>query len=118
MSEHAVASISARKRPAAGAAPEQIGSLLEGNRQAFERWFRGVLDLSQEILKFTQARLQEDATAWVQLAGLRNFDEALRFQQRFAERAAKEYQEEFNRLSQIVAEMSAATTAPTQSAEA
>lgn len=101
---------------AASAAPEQTyASLFEGNRQALERWFRGMQELSQELLQFTQARLQEDATAWAQLAGMRNFEEALRVQQHFAERMTKEYLEEFNRLSHIVAGMANGSALPSQS---
>ncbi len=113
MSEHAATAIHPRKRTPAGAAAEQgYGSLFEGNRQAFEHWLRAMMNMSQEILHFAQARLQEDVAAWTELASLRSFDEALRFQQLFAERAAKEYLEEFNRLSQIIAGMSTGTPMP------
>ena len=123
MSEHATTSehgttVHARKRPAASAPPEQTyGSLLEGNRQAFERWFRGMLELSQEMMQFTQARLQEDAAAWTRLASLRSPEEVLQFQQSFAERISKEYVEEFNRLSTIVAGMTNGIAAPARRPE-
>ena len=105
-----------RKLSAASAAPEQTcASFCEGNGQALERWFRGALELSQEVLQFTQARLQEDATAWAQLAGMRNFDEVLRLQQHFAERMTKEYLEEFHRLSHIVSGMANGGAVPRQS---
>lgn len=98
---------------AASAAPEQTyASLFDGNGQAIERWFRGMLDLSQEVLQFTQARLQEDATAWAQLAGMRNFEEVFRLQRDFAERMTKEYLEEFNRLSHLLAEMANGSPVP------
>src|SRR5690349_990788 len=106
MSENATTKIHPEKRSAATAAPEQsYGFLFEGNRQAFEQWFRGVLELSQEVRRFTQGRLQEDAIAWAQLAGMRNFEEVLHLQQHFADRMAKEYLAEFNRVSHIIAGM-------------
>ncbi len=112
MSEQATTA-HASKRPAPSApAAQSYDALMEGSREAFERWFRGMAELSQELLQFTQARWQEDVEAWVRLASLRHPDEVLQFQQRFAERATKEYMEEFNRLSHIVAGMTAATTVP------
>ena len=117
MSESVMSKTKARQQnlAAASAAPEQTYAFLfEGNRQILERWFRGVLELSQEVLQFTQARLQEDATAWAQLAGMRNFEEVSRLQQHFAERMAKEYLEEFNRLSHIVAGMANGSALPRQ----
>ncbi len=112
MSEHATTAHAPKRAAPSAPAAQSYGALMEGNREAFERWFRGMVELSQELLQFTQARWQEDVEAWVRLASLRHPNEALEFQQRFAERATKEYMEEFNRLSHIVAGMTAGTAVP------
>ncbi|HUJ97138.1 MAG TPA: phasin family protein [Stellaceae bacterium] len=71
--------------------------------QVMGQWLSGMTELSQEIARFTQQRLQEDAEAWMQLASCRSVEEAFACQQRFAETAMKQYFDEATRLSQLFA---------------
>lgn len=78
------------------------GALLEGNQQAYARWVQAMFALSQEIGRFTQARLQEDMTAWSTLATCQSPVEAMECQRRFTAKAAEQYSEEIAKLSQIM----------------
>jgi len=111
MSEH-VTSAHARKRAVAAATEAPgVGSIFEVNRQTFDSWIRGVMEISQEMVEFTQARFQEDAAAWMKLAACRSPDEAMSCQQRFAETAAKQYLAEAEKLSQLIVDIASGVAA-------
>lgn len=88
------------------------------NRNALDRWVQGMIEISQEIAQFTQARLEEDAAAWISLAGCRSPNEAFEWQQRFLERASGQYLVESNRLSQIIAGLAGGGGSVARQAEA
>jgi hypothetical protein len=77
-------------------------NVLEGNQQAFARWFQGMFAVSQEITHFTQARLHEAMTTSSMLAGCASPEQALDCQRRFATRAAEKYTEEMSKLSRMM----------------
>jgi phasin family protein len=75
---------------------------MEGNQQVVARWMRSLIALSQEIAKFTQDRLQEDAAAWSALAACRTPDEAMECQRRFTAKATQQYYDEISKLSEMM----------------
>ncbi len=77
-------------------------SMVLFEKLAAEQWFHAMMEVSQEITKFTQTRLQEDATAGFAFLGCKTPSESLECQQRFIERAVEQYQTEMVRLAQIV----------------
>jgi phasin family protein len=83
-------------------------AMVEGNQQVFTRWLHGMFGLFEEISRFTQARMQEDMAAWSTLASCRSPEEAVECQRRFAAKAAEQYSDEMNRLSQLMVKMSVA----------
>lgn len=68
-----------------------------------------MVEISQELAQFAQARMQENAAVWIELGGCRSFDEMFACQQRFAERAVKQYAEETEKLSRAFMGMAGAT---------
>lgn len=108
----------ALQRPAAAttALGPPLDSFFTVNREAFERWVQGMMEISQEIAQFTQTRLQEDAAAWAKLASCRTPNEAFECQQHFLERAAGQYLAESNRLSQMIVGLASAGTPSAQHA--
>jgi hypothetical protein len=82
---------------------ESSAPTMAAGGQVMGQWLNGMTELSQEIARFTQQRLQEDAEAWMQLASCRSVEEAFACQQRFAETAMKQYFDEATRLSQLLA---------------
>lgn len=109
-----VAAIHPRKRKAP-ATPEEsrYGLPFDLNQQTFERWLQGTMEISQEIAQFTQSRLQEDAAAWMQLAGCRSIEELIECQQRFAEKALRQYFDEATKLAQLIVGLAGASAPPT-----
>jgi hypothetical protein len=98
----------ARPKPPAEATLPNLGPLLEANQLGLARWFHGMFEISQEISQFAQNRLREDAAAWLQLASCRSAEDALDCQQRFVERAMRQYFEEATRLSQLAMNVASA----------
>ena len=90
-----------RPTPPNGWAPN-FGSLLEANQRAFAHWFQGMSALSQEIVLFTQGRLQEDLAAWSTLASCNSPGDAFECQRRFAQKATTGYVAEVAKLSQMM----------------
>lgn len=80
----------------------QFNSLVALNEGAFTSWARGVSAFAEEMGRFTQTRLHEEAEVWQVLATCRNPMEALECQRRYAEKAAGQYVEEANKLTQLV----------------
>jgi hypothetical protein len=87
------------------ASAEASVPMMAPGSQVMGQWLSGMTELSQEIARFTQQRLQEDAETWMRLASCRSVEEAFACQQRFAETAMKQYFDEANRLSQLFAGM-------------
>ena len=81
---------------------EQFTGLFAFNEQAFASWARGVSAVAEEMGRFTQARWHEDAEIWQVLAACRNPLDAIECQRRYAEKAAGQYMEEANKLTQLV----------------
>lgn len=86
------------------------GFFRPSNGNPFGRWLKGMAEISQEFGQFMQLRLQEDTGAWVKLVNCRTLNEAFEFQRRFVEKAAAEYMVETDRLSQIMASLSSASS--------
>jgi phasin family protein len=101
-----------RKAEISNPVANPYGALLEGNQQAFTRWFQGMFGVFQEISRFTQARMQEDMAAWSALTSCRTPEEAMECQRRFAAKAAEQFSEEMNRLSQLMMKMAVPTLPP------
>jgi len=55
----------------------QFNSLFALNEEAFASWARGVSAFAEEMGRFTQTRLHEDAEVWQVLATCRNPIDAL-----------------------------------------
>ena len=81
---------------------EQFNPPFALNERAFTSWVRGVSAFAEEIGRFTQIRLHEDTEVWQVLATCRNPMEAIECQKRYAEKAAGQYIEEANKLTQLV----------------
>lgn len=82
-----------------------FGAFLEGGQQAYARWLQTMFELSQEITRFAQDRLQEDMTAWATLASCHDPQEAVECQRQFSAKAAAQYSEEIGKLSQMMTRM-------------
>ena len=95
----------ARKRKPTPMPEAGYGPFFEANQRAFEQWFHGMAELSQELAQFAQQRLQQDSQVWMRLAECRTADELFACQQRFAEDAVKQYFVEATKLSQLIAGM-------------
>jgi hypothetical protein len=83
--------------------------VLEANRLALDRWtkvsdamVKGMFVISQEMTKFAQTRLKEDAKNCEALSHCHNPSEALNCQQRFAVAATAVYLEEANKLTALM----------------
>lgn len=85
----------------ASAQSDPFNSLFVLNQQAFTSWMRGVSAFAEEVGRFTQTRLHEDAEVWRVLATCRNPMEALECQRRYAEKATGHYMDEANKLTQL-----------------
>ena len=102
----------AERRPPPEPKPEQpYAAFLEGNQQAFTRWFQASVGLFEEMARFKQVRMQEDMAAWSTLASCRSPEQAMECQRRYAAKAAEQYSEEMKRLSQLMMRMSVAAPA-------
>ena len=107
---------SAARREAPAQSPDwgaPFGTLMEGGQQAYARWLQTMSELSQEITRFAQGRLQEDMTAWATFVGCHNPEEAMACQRQFSAKAAAQYSEEIGKLSQMMARMVSAGLFPT-----
>lgn len=93
----------------------ELDSLLAVNERAFRAWARGVSTIAEEMNRFAQARLREDAETWQVLATARNPMDALECQRRFAEKAATQYMEEAGKLSQLAVSIASESLSSAQS---
>jgi hypothetical protein len=83
-----------------------VSSWMDSGIHAWESWaqsnsslMKGSLELAQEMLTFSQARLQADIDAWTALTACRNPGDLFERQKDFAEKAAAQYLEEANKLT-------------------
>jgi len=78
-----------------------LASLLAVNERAFRSWARGVSAFTEEMARFTEARLREDNAAWQVLAACRSPLDAFECQRRYAEKATEQYLAEAGKLSEL-----------------
>ena len=106
MKDNSVPSVKAQ-RPAEGEGPGQqpgfwmsgANDVLEQWRQYGTGWMTGAADLAQEMLTFSQKRIQADIDAWRSLAPCRSPGDFADWQRQFTDRSATEYLEEAARLN-------------------
>ncbi|MGO8915561.1 MAG: phasin family protein [Stellaceae bacterium] len=110
------AKVARARQPAATPPAPPFDALFTINGNAFDRWIKGMMEISQEIAQFTQIRLEEDAAAWMKLASCRTPNEAFDCQQRFFERASGEYLAETNRLTQLIMSLASGKVPPAEHA--
>jgi hypothetical protein len=87
-------------------------SFVEANRRALGNWMkvnetvaRGLMELSQEMLRFAQQRFQEDVEANVPLARCHSPSDGFEYRRRFGEKATAQYLEEANKLAALLSRM-------------
>jgi hypothetical protein len=66
---------------------------------------RGLMELSQEMLRFAQQRFQEDVEANVPLARCHSPSDGFEYRRRFGEKATAQYLEEANKLAALLSRM-------------
>lgn len=99
-----------------GAGPD-FRSWMSGTNHALEDWTRsgaemmkGAVEITQEIMTFSQNLLQADIDAWKALTACRNPGEFFECQKQFAEKATAQYLDEANKItSRIIGVMSGAS---------
>jgi hypothetical protein len=91
---------------------QNYNHLLEANQRVLTRWFRGMAEISQEVVQFTQSRLQEEMAVWSSLAGCKKPEEVFQCQRQFAEKTASQYAEEIGKLSQMVMQLAVVDPEP------
>jgi hypothetical protein len=101
-----------RAKPDLSPWPDASGRLLEDWARCNAAVLEGAVELAQEILTFTQGRVQADFEAWTSLTGCRNATDILEHQKAFAEKAAAQYLDEASKIqSQMAVILSKATNA-------
>lgn len=93
----------------ANGAASSLGFWMNGSKEALERWTRsnvdalkGVTDLSQEIMAFSQDRFQADVDGWKALTECRSPADFIECQRRLVENAATQYADQVNKLTSRV----------------
>lgn len=88
-----------------GSMPD-FGIWLGGNNRLLENWSRAstfmmkaAADLSQEIMTFSQNRLQSDMDAWKAVASCRSPGELFECQRELVEKATAQYHDEANKIT-------------------
>lgn len=91
----------------------------DGANRALESWaqcnsslFKGAFDLAQEMLAFSQARLQADIDAWKALTACRNPGNLFECQKEFTEKATAQSFDEANKLTSWMIGVMSSATAP------
>src|SRR5271157_1153442 len=87
-----------RATPDLGLWPDANGHLLEGWARCNAAVLEGAVELAQEILAFTQARVKADFNAWKALTDCRNPSDFLDHQKAFAEKATAQYLDEASKI--------------------
>ena len=91
--------------------PNANSALLEGWARCNAAVLEGAVELAQEILTFTQSRVQSDFDAWKALTDCRNPSDFLDRQRAFAEKTTALYLDEASKIqSKMAAILSKATT--------
>ena len=73
--------------------------VLEGLAKSNESLLRGMFDIAQEIITFSQARFRANVEALTSLSACQNVEDIVKFQQTFAETATNECLNEANKLT-------------------
>ena len=83
-----------------------LGWWTEGSQRALDGWARsnssllkGTLDMAQEVVAFSQTRLNANASAWAALISCRSPDDLIKIQQTFAQTAATDCLNEASKLT-------------------
>jgi hypothetical protein len=91
--------------------PDANGQLLEGWARCNTAVLEGAIELAQDILTLTQARVRADFDAWKALTDCRNPSDFLDHQKAFAEKATAQYLDEASKIqSKMTGILSKATT--------
>jgi hypothetical protein len=97
--------------PAKAATPD-FGAWLGGQDRALQTWvefsnglMKNALEISQEIMTFSQSRLQAEMGAWQALASCRNPTEFFEHQRQFAEQRTTQYFDEASKLATRIMEL-------------
>jgi hypothetical protein len=98
--------------PGSGFLTEQGVHAMEGWAQSFSAMMKGPVELAQEMMRFSQARLQANVDAWKAAIACRSPDELAECQKAYAKRATDEYLAEANRLSAMMTEAMSGATVP------
>lgn len=98
-------SITSETSRAARSVDTQFESLMSANERAFRSWANGISAFAEEIAQFTKARLSESAESWQVLATCKTPADALECHQRYARKAADQYFEQANKLTQLAMNM-------------
>jgi hypothetical protein len=83
--------------------PDASGRLLEDWARCNAAVLEGAVELAQEILAFTQGRVQADFEAWTSLTGCRNAADVLEHQKAFAEKTTAQYLDEASKIQSKMA---------------
>lgn len=81
-----------------------INSMFVMNPNAFKTWAHGMSKLSEEMAKFMQMRLQEEAAMWEKLASCRDPVDLIECQSQFAAKTGTDYTEAAQKLSHLMLE--------------
>ena len=80
-----------------------LSDLIDGNKQALVRWFRGTEALSDETLALARARMLLAMEAWSALLACRSPEQVVQQQRRFMAKAMERCADELTSLSQLAA---------------
>jgi hypothetical protein len=92
-------------------------ALINGTQTAMARWMESLVQLSQEIARFTQTRWQEDIANWQTLATCNTPQQLIDCQQKYSAKVTEEYAEEISKLSQMIMTAAGQSFASVQQAQ-
>ena len=117
MKEQAAATDKSRQPATGNAAAHELDSWMAGYGQALEGWvqsssdaMKSAAELGQELMAFSQSRLQAHSELWKSFAACRAPSDLVECQRQFAEKAATQYLNEASSVtSRLLAIMGGAT---------
>lgn len=119
MTDNAAAPEKAKRTKAGNDLVPGLGTWIDGGSNALEGWTRscssmlkGSFELTQEMLAFSQNRLQANIDAWKALTACRNPADLSECQKEFTEKATAQYLDEANRLSSRIISMMSGAAVP------
>jgi len=86
--------------------------IFKSGRQAFAQWIASVSAMSEEVVHFTQERLQQHMEACTALATCKSPQEALDCQCRFASKAVDDYFAELGKLPRLMMDLGTSESHP------